>query len=199
MAAVSALLVLVGVGLTDNRAITGTSGDDTLAGGRGNDTLVGYAGHDGLYGGAGNDHLAGGAGWDHLFGGNGNDVLDGGPASRDWPSGDRNRRERLVGGAGNDVLTSHLGASVLMDGFGDNRFDSRDPLTNCHIVLGKRTLASGGPRCTDWVLAGRGDDRIEARDGNGDFIQCGDGRDVAYVDRFDQVAHSGCEVIHRGR
>jgi Ca2+-binding RTX toxin-like protein len=173
----------------------GTEGDDTLIGTPAADHLYGFGGHDGLYGGAGQDRLYGGPGWDHLYGGAGNDVLDGGPASPDWPSGNFSRRERLIGGAGDDVLRSHLGASVLMDGYGSNRFDSRDPLTDCHVKLRVRALASGGPRCVDFVLAGRGDDFIQARDGNTDLVQCGAGRDVVISDRFDRVWD--CEVVRR--
>ena len=174
----------------------GTAGDDTLIGTAAADRLYGFGGHDGLYGGAGDDRLYGGPGWDHIFGGAGDDVLEGGPASTAWPSGDYSRRERLVGGAGDDVLISHLGASVLMDGYGSNRFDSRDPLTDCHMKLRRRALASGGPRCMDYVLAGRGNDVIRSRDGNLDFIQCGGKHDVAVVDRLDDVS-SDCEVVRR--
>jgi RTX calcium-binding nonapeptide repeat (4 copies) len=175
--------------------INGTPGDDTLVGGPGADVLTGYAGHDGLYGGGGPDLLRGGPGWDHLYGGNGNDVLDGGPPSADWPSDYLSRRERLVGGAGNDALRSHLGAAVLTDGSGSNRFDSRDPVTDCHLHLGRRSL-SDAPRCVDWVLAGRGPDRIEARDGNTDLISCAGGRDEVWIDEFDR-AYEDCEVVHR--
>jgi Ca2+-binding RTX toxin-like protein len=190
-----ALLALVLASVADGAVQRGTNGDDTLIGTAAADTLYGFAGHDGLYGGAGDDRLYGGPGWDHLFGGGGDDLLDGGPASTDWPSGDYSRRERLVGGAGDDVLISHLGASVLMDGYGSNRFDSRDPLTDCHVKLRRRALASGGPRCLDWVIAGRGNDVVQARDGNLDLIQCGGGRDIAIVDRYDNVWD--CEVVRR--
>jgi Ca2+-binding RTX toxin-like protein len=173
----------------------GTDGEDTLVGTAAADTLYGFGGHDGLYGGAGTDRLYGGSGWDHIYGGAGNDVLDGGPASSDWPSAGFSRRERLIGGAGDDVLISHIGASVLMDGYGSNRFDSRDPLTDCHVKLPRRALASGGPRCADYVLAGRGNDVIHSRDGNLDFIDCGGAHDVAIVDRLD--AASDCEVVRR--
>jgi len=190
------LLALVLVSVAHGSIQRGTDGDDTLVGTAGADRLEGFAGHDGLYGGAGDDRLYGGPGWDHLYGGSGNDLLDGGPPSRDWPSGELSRRERLIGGAGNDDLRSHLGASVLMDGFGSNRFDSRDPLTACHVKLRARAFASGGPRCVDWVLAGRGNDFIQARDGNTDIVQCGPGRDVVLADRLDVVS-SDCEVVHR--
>jgi Ca2+-binding RTX toxin-like protein len=190
------LVLLVATSAASSAALsTGTNGDDTLVGNGGPNVLRGLGGNDGLYGGGGNDRLYGGAGWDHLYGGSGNDLLDGGPVSADWPRGELFRRERLLGGAGNDVLISHLGASVLMDGFGSNRFDSRDPLTSCHVHVAGRALASGGPRCIDWVIAGAGDDHINARDGNLDVIACGAGRDVAIVDRLDSL--SDCEVVRR--
>jgi hypothetical protein len=191
------LLALLLTSVANGAVQRGTDGDDTLIGTAAADNLYGFGGHDGLYGGAGDDHLYGGPGWDHLYGGAGNDVLAGGPASANWPSGDFSRRERLIGGAGNDVLESHIGASVLMDGFGSNRFDSRDPLTDCHVKLRRRTLASGGPRCMNYVLAGRGNDVVQARDGNLDFIQCGAGRDAVVVDRLDDVS-TDCEVVRRG-
>jgi RTX calcium-binding nonapeptide repeat (4 copies) len=193
--ALGLVLLCLPVAVAAAKTRTGTDGDDTLVGGARADVLVGYAGHDGLYGGGGPDRLLGGAGWDHLYGGNGNDILDGGPASTEWPNGEFDRRERLIGGAGDDVLRSHIGAAVLDDGWGSNRFDSRDPLTQCHVNLRARSLASGGPRCIDWVLAGSGDDFVQARDGNADEIQCGGGRDTAIVDALDSV--SSCETVRR--
>jgi RTX calcium-binding nonapeptide repeat (4 copies) len=194
--AIIVLLALVLASVAAGGVQRGTERDDTLVGTSHADDLFGLGGHDGLYGGAGSDRLYGGPGWDHVFGGAGNDVLDGGPPSANWPSGDYSRRERLVGGAGDDVLISHLGASVLMDGYGSNRFDSRDLLTDCHMRLPRRALASGGPRCMNYVLAGRGNDIVQSRDGNLDFIDCGGGRDVAVVDRLDDVSRD-CEVVRR--
>jgi Ca2+-binding RTX toxin-like protein len=175
------------------KRLTGTSGKDTLVGGPAADILRGLGGNDGLYGGGGSDRLYGGNGADHLYGGDGDDILDGGPPSADWPI-DR-WRERIIGGAGDDVLRSHLGATVLMDGYGSNTFDSRDPLTSCRVRFGGRVLSSGGPRCLNWVLAGRGDDRMYTRDGNTDFVQCSGGRDVVIADQWDRV--SDCEVVRR--
>jgi hypothetical protein len=62
-------------------------------------------------------------------------------------------------------------------------------------------LARGGkdkirPRAGgDCVYAGRGADRIMARDRTRDTIRCGRGRDVAYIDRRDRA--KGCERIVR--
>jgi metallophosphoesterase (TIGR03767 family) len=64
-------------------------------------------------------------------------------------------------------------------------------------------IARGGadgirPRgASDCVFAGRGADRVMARDGTRDRIRCGRGRDVAVVDRRDQVKN--CERVKRRR
>ena len=52
----------------------------------------------------------------------------------------------------------------------------------------------------DRVLGGRGNDTIYTRDGdNRDFVNCGPGnRDVAIVNKGDNVNHRTCESIRRG-
>ena len=176
--------------------VMGTPGPDTLLGTRGPDLIVGGADHDELYGGRSNDVLRGGTGKDHLYGGDGDDVLDGGPLNDPWPVDPPYRRERLLGGAGNDVLVSHVGGAVVMGGIGNDRIDGRDPATRCHVRAGSRALASGGPLCAQWLLAGLGDDVIRARDGNLDMIDCGGGRDVVSADAIDEIM-SGCERVKR--
>ena len=47
----------------------------------------------------------------------------------------------------------------------------------------------------DVILAGAGNDRAYARNGHRDVVDCGPGRDVAWVDRSDSVTR--CEVVHR--
>jgi hypothetical protein len=46
------------------------------------------------------------------------------------------------------------------------------------------------------VAAGAGKDRVLARDGRRDVIDCGHGRDVAIVDRFDRTRR--CEHVRPG-
>ena len=46
------------------------------------------------------------------------------------------------------------------------------------------------------VSAGRGNDRIHARNGNEEYVACGDGFDAATVDASDRV--SGCEQLDAG-
>lgn len=173
--------------------VSGSAGPDTLLGTKAPDLIVGGAGHDELYGGAGADVLRGGPGKDHLYGGDGDDVLDGGPVHEPWPVGPPFRRERLLGGAGADSLASRIGGAVLQGGRGDDVLDAVDRATPCHVRVTARTLASGGPACAQWSLAGPGDDVVRARDGNLDFVDCGSGSDrVASADRIDVIL-GGCE------
>ena len=47
----------------------------------------------------------------------------------------------------------------------------------------------------DVILAGAGDDSVHARNAHRDVVDCGPGRDTAWVDRADVVR--GCEIVHR--
>ena len=78
------------------------------------------------------------------------------------------RADRLVGSAYDDVL----------NGF-----------------AGNDTLIGGGGK--DTLRGGFGNDVIRARDGRRDVVDCGPGRDVAYVDRLDKVSKN-CEAVRRG-
>jgi Ca2+-binding RTX toxin-like protein len=66
----------IGLLISGNDEIFGTTGFDYLTGGSGNDRLRGGADDDTLRGGTGNDTLIGGAGNDHLRGGAGNDAFE---------------------------------------------------------------------------------------------------------------------------
>ncbi len=100
--------------LTNDCAIRGTAGADTLHGTALADVLLGLRGNDRLFasdpgyvgdtldGGPGNDVLAGGFRQDMLYGGPGDDVLSGGP------SGDA-----LVGGPGRDRLSGQGGRDTI--------------------------------------------------------------------------------------
>lgn len=104
----------------------------------------------------------------------GNALFHGGPGE-DVLVGGR-RRDLLDGGAGPDLLV------------GGRRFDeiAGGP--------GRDQLVGGfGP---DVFFAGPGDDRIRAADPKSDRIECGAGRDVAYVSRRDQTI--GCERVVLG-
>jgi Ca2+-binding RTX toxin-like protein len=81
--------------------------------------------------------------------------------------------DHLEGEGGDDVLLGGAGDDVLYGRFGGDRLD-------------------GGPG-DDLLEGGRGDDRLTGGD---DTVNCGAGRDVAFVDREDVV--SGCERVALG-
>jgi Ca2+-binding RTX toxin-like protein len=81
----------------------------------------------------------------------------------------------LTGSSRNDVLNG-LGGSDVLRGLGGND-----------------VLRGGSGR--DVLLGGIGNDIVYARDGERDRLDCGAGRDVAYVDKRDTVVH--CEQVRR--
>ena len=81
-------------------------------------------------------------------------------------------KDHLYGGGGNDTLLGGRGPDVLRGGRGHDYFNN-----------------VGGVR-----RAGAGNDRILARDGKPDTIDCGPGRDVAVVDRKEDGVFD-CEVV----
>ncbi len=52
-----------------------------------------------------------------------------------------------------------------------------------------------GGKGKDRLVAGPGDDTIRAQDGKADVVRCGAGKDIAVVDKKDQV--SGCEKVRK--
>jgi hypothetical protein len=135
---------------------------------------------------------------EHVALGRGDDVGRGNGLVRAGPGNDDVRVVRgsalfhggwgedvLVGGRFRDLLDGGRGADLLVGG---RRFDeiAGGP--------GRDQLVGGfGP---DAFFAGPGDDRIRAADPKSDRIECGAGRDVAYVSRRDQTL--GCERVVLG-
>jgi RTX calcium-binding nonapeptide repeat (4 copies) len=78
-------------------------------------------------------------------------------------------RDLLRGLAGDDLLVGLAGNDILLGGLGRDR-----------------------------LLGGAGRDELRAVDGRRDRVDCGTGRDIAYVDCFDVVARS-CEQVRRTR
>jgi Ca2+-binding RTX toxin-like protein len=112
------------------------------------------------------------------------------PAPASTPS----RGKTLTG----DALANHLTATAFADvlnGLGGN--DILNGLGGNDILNGGRgnDILSGGPG-NDLLNGGPGNDTVRARDGQRDTIDCGAGRDVAYVDRTDRAVRN-CEQIHR--
>jgi hypothetical protein len=92
------------------------------------------------------------------------------------------RADRLRGTAANDVMYGLGGSDVLLGRKGND------------VLYGGRgnDVLDGGPG-SDRLFGGPGNDTLRARDGRRDLVDCGPGRDVAFVDRIDRV--SGCEVV----
>jgi hypothetical protein len=141
--------------------------------GRGSARLMGAGPGEGLYGTEEADELTGTSRSDVLMGHYGDDILRG-LAGNDVISGDVGDDE-IFGGGGGDGLVGGSGKDLIDGG------DGNDELI-------------GGPD-KDRLIGGAGDDRIEARDGERDVVKCGPGKDVAFVDKKDEV--KGCEKVRR--
>jgi RTX calcium-binding nonapeptide repeat (4 copies)/WD40-like Beta Propeller Repeat len=94
--------------------------------------------------------------------------------------------DSFSGTAGNDSYCGLPGADRILGRKGNDRLDGGPG----------RDVIYGGPD-RDRISGGGENDVIYARDGQRDEIDCGLGRDVAFVDRKDSVAD--CEKVHRGR
>ena len=190
---------------SDDGALTGTAGADTLNGTGIADTIEGGGGNDILRGLGGDDALYGNVGDDTLNGGSGADALNGGPGSDTASYIDSNVRvlvrlhdaravkfghaeggtltgiEHLIGSRHNDILAG--------DG-GDNRLEGGD---------GNDDLYGGPAGGDDLMYGGNGDDRIFGGQGNDtltggagfDYLRGGPGDD-------DLVAGEGMDVMYGG-
>ena len=163
--AVPVFLVAVGVS-----AISATALADFERGTPGPDKLVGTRQADKLLGRSGADKLTGRGGRDRLSGGKGRDRLRGN-RGEDRLLGNRGP-DRLLGGRGADLLLSGPGGGVVNGGLGPDQINT----TNGELI--------DAP----------GDDRILARDGSEDEINCGDGDDVAVVDLAEEGVLD-CETV----
>jgi dipeptidyl aminopeptidase/acylaminoacyl peptidase len=92
----------------------------------------------------------------------------------------------LVGGDGNNTLCGEGGNDTLIGGGSNDRLVGGS---------GDDYLAGGGG--SDLYAGGPGDDRIDARDGNEDWVAGGDGRDTALLDWRGGDVLSGIEVRTR--
>ncbi|HEV2786679.1 MAG TPA: MopE-related protein, partial [Solirubrobacteraceae bacterium] len=176
-------------------ALRGSDGDDVIIGGGGNDTLDGETGSDtvsyedrpagegvtvGLVaGGGGKGEIDALANFERLVGGQGKDELTG-DAGDDQIVG-LGGADVLAGAGGNDALAGAGGADSLFGG------DGVDSLTG---DAGADRL-DGGP-AFDAYDAGPGDDDVNAFDGVGENVLCGDGADSVLHDLGDTLG-ADCE------
>ncbi|HEY1539564.1 MAG TPA: MopE-related protein, partial [Solirubrobacteraceae bacterium] len=109
---------------------------------------------------------------DQLTGTSGSDTIDGGPGSDTISGGSGD--DTLIGGDGDDTLSGGPGADTLQGGAGNDRLDGGSEVD----------AFDGGP----------GDDDIEAFDGNGENVVCGDGNDRVVQDASDSFSLNDCET-----
>ena len=187
--------------------LIGSDGDDVMDAGPGDDTMVCGAGHDVMAGNDGEDRMV----WNH---GDGSDVMDG-DAGRDVaevngapvadddfavrPNGVRVRFERRnLAPFELDIATTER---LRVDGGGgDDRVRTARDLGGLiagAFYGGEGADRLGGTEGADLLSGGPGRDVLHARDRAADRVDCGDGLDVAGVDRHDQVRR--CELVLGGR
>jgi RTX calcium-binding nonapeptide repeat (4 copies) len=132
------------------------------------------------YGTDGPDHLSGlGQGANETKGFGGDDRLGGGTGG-----------DCLSGGPGEDVIRGGSQGDLIDGGAGDDELYG-EGLFGGALRGGDDTIVGGPGR--DRIEAGPGADQILARDREPDRIDCGRGRDLATVDRFDKVTE--CERV----
>lgn len=188
---------------TGNDVVDGLSGDDCIdlgpgtdrgQGGSGNDLVLGGQGADRIAGSAGVDRLLGGPSGDRMNGGFGNDRLHG-QAGGDRIEGSRGR-DRVNGGSSNDVISAGSSGDRVAGDQGNDRINGNSGNDTLRGNSGHDRLT--GSTGSDRIAGDSGNDRINARDGRGDRVSCGRGRDRVVADRLDRVARS-CERVRRSR
>jgi dipeptidyl aminopeptidase/acylaminoacyl peptidase len=121
------------------------------------------------------DKLNGSAFGDRIFGLAGNDTIN--------------------AQAGDDIVWSGSGNDTVNGGAGNDRIAGGDGNDRISGGTGNDVLYGGSGR--NLILGGPGNDSIHARNHQHDTVDCGPGRDTAYVDRIDSV--KGCERVQRAR
>ena len=132
-----------------------------------------------IYGGTGNDNIVGFFEGDTIDGGPGNDTVNGATGN-----------DVIRGDAGNDGLAGSIGNDVVEGGAGNDTISGDAGIDQLR----------GGPG-SDSITGGDGNDVIWTDDDNTssaptpDEVNCGPGRDTAYVDPADNPV--ACEVVIR--
>lgn len=185
----------------DDEAFGGGPGDDRLTGNGGNDNLSGDAGRDTIDGGEGDDTLSGdgqapsplealegdfvggGPGADTIYLGHGADFGTGGDGA-----------DTIIFGPGNDVGRGGAGSDVMGGGSGNDQLfgeadGDRISGDEGHDILsgeaGDDVLVSGYR--DRGLLTGAVPSPLHSVDGRRDVADCGEGEDLAGVNRWDAV------------
>jgi Tol biopolymer transport system component len=93
------------------------------------------------------------------------------------------RADYLPGSGGSDVIEGRGGNDTILGGAGNDK-----------LYGGAGNDVIDGGTGSDRIYAGAGSDTIRATDGMKDWVDCGSGRDRAYVDRVD-VVNKDCESV----
>jgi Ca2+-binding RTX toxin-like protein len=143
--------------------IHGTYRSETLIGTREPDVVLARGGDDAVFGRGSPDVLFGQRGNDRVHGGWGSDVASGGPGN-----------DQVAGASGSDVVSGNRGDDSLAGDGGDDRI-----------------FAGWG---ADTLSGGDGDDVLFAlaRDRQADRVDCGPGRDAAFIRSEDSAVN--CET-----
>lgn len=122
------------------------------------------------------------------FAGNALQQIDGGGGNDRIVTG--TNKDTLSGGAGNDDLTGGAADDTLDGGTGDDRLDGGEGGDQLTGAAGRDTLLGDGA-----TSAINRNDKILARDGERDTIDCGGGYDLAEVDLLDVATN--CSNLDR--
>ncbi len=129
-----------------------------------------------------------------VVGGDGDEVIEIYAAGDAAPSS-------IQGRGGNDDLRGGLGRETIDGGAGNDRIEggfNHDTLTGGpgrDVIYGDSTSGNCGGYGQSCVIP-FGNDKIDARDGEADQVDCGAGEDTALVDTVDTVADN-CESVQR--
>lgn len=120
------------------------------------------------------------------------------------------RPDKLRGGEGDDTLIGHRGVDILIGGLG--RDLARGGPGPDLIRIGAPADAPAAAEAAadedevvdDRASGGAGPDRIASRDALVDYVDCGDGRDLAILDNVDVIVdateenpNGSCERVRR--
>jgi Ca2+-binding RTX toxin-like protein len=171
--------------------VDGGAGDDRLDGG--SLTVIGGPGADDLRGRA--DYGASPGPVSVTFDDNANDGVRGEHDNTHGPSADGSTfADSLTGNAGDNYLSGDAGADLIRGGSGSDVLYG-DGAFYAPTADGGDTLV-GGPGL-DYFYGEGGDDVIDARDGELDYVTCDDGADRVRADAVDSV-NADCETVTRG-
>lgn len=105
------------------------------------------------------------------------------------------KADRIIGTSGPDEIYGIGGPDYINGGNGDDRINGGSGNDRLYGGAGDDIIQGNGG--LDRIYGGSGDDKIYARDGMKDVIDCGPGKDEAYVDADDTVKN--CEKVVRRR